>query len=250
MLAKFLFGLCALALLVISGVLGATAFASDPDVEDFGYPAVAVIVTCFGPFILLTAIVPAYALIRLPSSLRKRRAAVHEKQALEFIRARRGEVVYGELGEYLSLRRADAVDELLQHLIDTGQIRGVRKPEYDRFYTASALLNCRRMLLGMVESRGAVALDDLAREFDAPIGLVKEWLYELVREGKFTGYLNWDEEIIYSAEARNLRSTGRCPNCQAPMALAGKGVVRCAHCDTEILLSDDVGEGLARADAG
>jgi tRNA(Ile2) C34 agmatinyltransferase TiaS len=58
-----------------------------------------------------------------------------------------------------------------------------------------------------------------------------------VREGAFTGHLNWEDELVYSKEARHLRAGGVCPNCRSPMGLAGKGVIRCDRCDTEVFLT-------------
>jgi hypothetical protein len=132
----------------------------------------------------------------------------------------------------------DAVDDLLQQMLDAGQIAGVRHPQHQIFLTAPALEARQRHLLGMINSQGAVSLDEIARELDAPQGLIRAWIYELVQAGKFTGYLNWDEGLVYSREARSLRAGGTCPNCGGAMGLAGKGVIRCDHCGTEVFLAN------------
>jgi DNA-directed RNA polymerase subunit RPC12/RpoP len=113
---------------------------------------------------------------------------------------------------------------------------GAREIPYKRFYTAVALEEKRRQILGRVEARGQISLDVLAFELDAPVELVKEWIYRLVQSRKFTGYINWDEGILYSADAEGLRDGGRCPYCGGSLGLAGKGIVRCHNCGSEIFL--------------
>jgi ribosomal protein S27AE len=53
--------------------------------------------------------------------------------------------------------------------------------------------------------------------------------------GEFTGYMNWDEGLLYSADASKL-AHDRCPRCGGEITLAGKGVAQCAHCGSEIFL--------------
>ena len=56
--------------------------------------------------------------------------------------------------------------------------------------------------------------------------------------GLFSGYINWDEGMLYSVEARNLRELENCRVCQGKLELAGKGVVQCPYCDTEYFLDE------------
>ena len=93
-----------------------------------------------------------------------------------------------------------------------------------------------RKLLGMVQAQGQIEISDAALELDASRDQVKEWVYDLVNKGLFAGYINWDEGILYSRDAGQLRD-GECPNCGGEMELAGKGVVNCPYCGVEIFLS-------------
>lgn len=95
----------------------------------------------------------------------------------------------------------------------------------------------QRRLLGMIQARGKVALSDIALELRASRDQVRAWIYDLVHLGLFSGYINWSEGWVYSAEAAALRNTGKCPNCGGALELAGKGVIRCPYCGTEILLA-------------
>ena len=93
-----------------------------------------------------------------------------------------------------------------------------------------------RKLLGMVQAQGQVAVSDAALELDASRDQVKEWIYDLVHKGLFAGYINWDDGLLYSRDAAQLRGD-KCPNCSGELELAGKGVVECPYCGAEIFLT-------------
>jgi hypothetical protein len=94
----------------------------------------------------------------------------------------------------------------------------------------------QRKILDMVLTQGKVRVSDVALELSASRDQVKVWIYDLVGKGLFSGYINWDEGVLYSREASQLK-TDKCPNCGGKIELAGKGVVRCPFCGTEIFLS-------------
>ncbi len=92
-----------------------------------------------------------------------------------------------------------------------------------------------RRLLGLVRAQGQVEISDVALELDASRDQVKAWVYDLVHKGLFTGYINWNEGTLYSRDAAQL-GDDECPNCNGKVELAGKGVVNCPYCGTEIFL--------------
>ena len=96
----------------------------------------------------------------------------------------------------------------------------------------------RRQLLDAVAAQGQIAINDAAIELGISRQETQNILYELVGMGLFTGYINWDEGMLYSVEARNLRDLKQCRVCQGELELAGKGVVRCPYCDTEYFLDE------------
>jgi hypothetical protein len=63
----------------------------------------------------------------------------------------------------------------------------------------------------------------------------KDALYDLVGKELFTGYIDWKDGVLYARQAGEL-NTGKCPNCGAPRAMAGKGVIKCEYCGAETFL--------------
>jgi len=101
---------------------------------------------------------------------------------------------------------------------------------------AFAEVEKEKRVLNMVLTQGQVRVAEVALELNATRDQVKEWIYDLVGKGLFTGYINWDEGILYSKQASEM-GTNKCPNCGGQLELAGKGVVGCPYCGTEIFLS-------------
>jgi hypothetical protein len=93
-----------------------------------------------------------------------------------------------------------------------------------------------RALPGLVTARARIGLEELGRELNAPPALLRAWIYRAVGAGELQGYMDWNKGIIYSREARVLKSARRCPGCAGKLELVGRGVVQCPYCDTEIFL--------------
>jgi ribosomal protein S27AE len=94
----------------------------------------------------------------------------------------------------------------------------------------------QRKILNMVSTQGQVRIAEVALELGATKDQLKQWLYDLVGKGLFSGYINWDDGVLYSKQASQLKS-GTCPNCGAKLEMAGKGVVKCGACGSEVFLS-------------
>lgn len=93
-----------------------------------------------------------------------------------------------------------------------------------------------RQLLNLVSTQGQLRIADAALELNLTRDEIKALVYDLVGKGLFSGYTNWDEGVLYSKQAAQLQ-TGTCPKCGAQLELAGKGVVKCKACGSEIFLS-------------
>ena len=93
-----------------------------------------------------------------------------------------------------------------------------------------------RAILNAVMTRGKVGIPDLAIEGNLTRDQVRDYIYDLIGKDLFRGYVNWDKGELVSAEAAQIKD-GTCPNCGGHLELAGKGLVRCPFCGTEIYLS-------------
>ncbi|HEY76015.1 MAG TPA: hypothetical protein G4O00_07525 [Thermoflexia bacterium] len=109
-------------------------------------------------------------------------------------------------------------------------IRGLQEAK------AMAVVQQQKKLLGMVRAQGRVNIADAALELNVSRDQIKEWVYDLVNKGLFTGYINWDDGDLISVDAAKMDKT-KCPYCGGQLELAGKGVVECPYCGTEIFLS-------------
>lgn len=92
-----------------------------------------------------------------------------------------------------------------------------------------------RQILNMVLTRGQIRISDAALEMNLTRDQIKNYVHDLVGKGLFTGYINWNDGILYAKEASEMRR--KCPNCGGELQLAGKGVFECPYCGTEIFLS-------------
>jgi DNA-directed RNA polymerase subunit RPC12/RpoP len=101
-----------------------------------------------------------------------------------------------------------------------------------------------RAILNSVMTRGRVSVADLAIEGNLTRDQVRDFIYDLIGKDLFRGYVNWDRGELVSAEAAEIKE-GSCPNCGGRLELAGKGLVRCPYCGTEIYLSRDTSSEVA-----
>lgn len=93
----------------------------------------------------------------------------------------------------------------------------------------------QRKILDMVRTRGQMNVSDLVFELKSTSEQVRNDIYKVVGMGLFTGYVNWNDGVLYSVEASKLTGN-KCPNCGAEQSFAGKGVVKCQYCGSEVFL--------------
>ena len=94
----------------------------------------------------------------------------------------------------------------------------------------------QRKILDAVQARGQIRLSDLVMELKSSKEQVQNWVYNLVGMGLFSGYIDWDEGLLYSIQASHLKNLTECKKCGGKVTLAGKGVSKCQYCGTEYFL--------------
>ena len=219
-------------IILLSGIF--TSIAMGLDAEMPLVTSVSTFLLVFVPVIILLFGIALYFTSKGLPELRAAIAADRERRLIQMIEAR-GEVTLTDLADELGIR-VDACDEIVDAALKSERFFGWHDAARGRVYSAKELGERQTRLAAIVTARGQIRMDDLARELSAPGDLTRTWMYELVRRGEFSGYINWDEGVLYSKEAQRLTEAGRCPHCNGELSLAGKGVIRCRYCSSEIFL--------------
>jgi len=94
----------------------------------------------------------------------------------------------------------------------------------------------QKQILNMVTTQGQISIAAAALELDVSRDQIKAWVYDLVGKGLFSGYINWNDGLLISRRAADLRGN-KCPQCGGQVELSGKGVVSCPYCGTEVFLT-------------
>jgi hypothetical protein len=69
-----------------------------------------------------------------------------------------------------------------------------------------------KKLLNMVTTQGKVSVASAALDMGLTRDQVKNYVYDLVGKGLFTGYVNWDDGVLISQQASQM-PRDKCPNC-------------------------------------
>lgn len=128
------------------------------------------------------------------------------------------------------------VDDVVERLLAAGRLRGHYDPASRRAFTEAWLQHRHGLLPGVVAARGRLQLAALAEELGVPVPLARDWLFQWIQSGRFTGFVHWGEGTITSADAAGLQAKGGCPKCGATLELAGHRLVKCGHCGSEVYL--------------
>lgn len=100
-----------------------------------------------------------------------------------------------------------------------------------------AQLEQQKKLLNIVLTQGKVTVVELVAELEVPQDDVEAMIQDLVGKQLFSGAINWKTGTLYSVESQSLTKNGKCPNCGGELTFAGKGIIACPYCGSEIFLT-------------
>ena len=104
----------------------------------------------------------------------------------------------------------------------------------------------KERLLGLIQAQGKVALGSIMIETKMTRDEVKNAIYDLVNQGLFAGYIDWNAQTFYSEDAGRVGSN-KCPNCGGVRELVGKGIVKCPYCGVELFVPANATQTTATA---
>ncbi len=96
----------------------------------------------------------------------------------------------------------------------------------------------QRTILNMVLTQGQVTLEELIAELQMPRAEIEDLIRDLVGKRLFSGAINWDRGILYSVESQALVENRKCPNCGGELEFAGKGLIECPWCGSQVFLTE------------
>jgi DNA-directed RNA polymerase subunit RPC12/RpoP len=94
-----------------------------------------------------------------------------------------------------------------------------------------------RKILNMVLAQGQVTVAELVAELQLPRDTVEDMIRSLVGKQLFSGAINWEKGVLYSVESQALTTDRKCPNCGGELRFAGKGLIVCPYCGSEVFLT-------------
>lgn len=106
-----------------------------------------------------------------------------------------------------------------------------------------------KTILNMVLTQGQVTIHEIVVEMEEPRENVEDMIRNLVGKQLFSGAINWDKGILYSVESQQLTDNRRCPNCGGELVFAGKGLIECPWCGSEVFLTKRAAASTAESPA-
>lgn len=110
-----------------------------------------------------------------------------------------------------------------------------------------AIVQQEKKLLNMVLTQGQVTIPELAIELNESRDRVEDMIRDVVGKQLFSGAINWEKGVLYSVESQLLTEGRKCPNCGGELQFAGKGLIQCPYCGSEVFLTKRAAASTATA---
>lgn len=191
------------------------------------------VLTCLGLLILPTVGV-GVAIWQAILSYRKTVAASLDQMLLDLVELRH-ELTLAEADEELKIGKSNVLHHAEQ-LMENGRLSGIVDPSNERLYSLTGLAAKQEQIASVIQAQGQITLQALSQEMKVPEALLRQWLYQLVRLGQLSGYVDWEKETVYSRQREQLLQQQSCPNCAADLKIAGQGIIGCDYCQAEIFI--------------
>ena len=102
-----------------------------------------------------------------------------------------------------------------------------------------------KQILNAVLTRGQVTINELVAEMQLPREDIERMIQDLVGKQLFSGAVNWQKGVLYSVESQKLTGDSKCPNCGGDLVFAGKGLIVCPYCGSQVFLTKRAAEATA-----
>lgn len=109
------------------------------------------------------------------------------------------------------------------------------RPEHE-VQDATTSMNKQRDLVDILRRDGQSNFGELAQELEVSQEAVVSMVQQLGELGVFSGYVDWQQNIVYASHPQALRTLQNCRVCGQPIQLVGEGMVPCPHCQTDYFL--------------
>ena len=104
-----------------------------------------------------------------------------------------------------------------------------------------------KKLLNMVLAQGQATIPEIMTALPASRDEVEDMIRDLVGKQLFSGAIDWKSGILYSVESQKLVGEQKCPNCGGELRFAGKGLIVCPYCGSEVFLTKRTASETAKA---
>lgn len=95
-----------------------------------------------------------------------------------------------------------------------------------------------KKLLNSVLAQGQVTVGELTVTLGVPREQVEDIIRDVVGKRLFSGAIDWKRGVLYSVESQKLAGEQKCPNCGGDLKFAGKGLISCPYCGSEVFLTE------------